>query len=202
MRIIDISREIMTSEVYPGDPVPRLEKIKDMELGDEYTLKAIHMGLHNGTHIDAPLHFWQDGCDITGIPADVFIGPCTVVETEEPIITGQTVERYFPKNCKRILIKSNGKALFHESAATALTYLGFSLVGTDNITIEDGGCEGRAHRALLSENVAILEGLNLKDVKPGEYFLVAAPIKIAEGEAAPCRALLIDDHIFWSGAKR
>ncbi len=202
MKIIDISREILSSEVYPGDPRPKLETIKNLELGDSYTFSAIHMGLHCGTHIDAPLHFWADGCDITGLPADAFLGPCTVIEVNEEMITGAYVERYFPTKAKRIIIKSNGKAILHESAATALAYMGYILIGTDNITIEDEESDGRSHRALLAENIAILEGLSLEGVKQGEYFLLAAPLKIAGAEAAPCRAFLIDDHIFWSGAKK
>ena len=202
MRVIDISREILSSEIYPGDPTPKLETIRSFELGDEYALSAIHMGLHNGTHIDAPSHFWADGVDIVGVSNETFLGPCTVIEVNEEMVTGAYVERYFPPNAKRVIIKSNGKAVLHESAATALAYMGYILVGTDNISIEDLEGDGRTHRALLGDNISILEGLNLKEVKQGEYFLVAPPLKIAGAEAAPCRAFLIDDHIFWSGTKR
>ena len=111
------------------------------------------------------------------------------------------VERYFPRNTKRILIKSKGKAFLHETAATELSYLGYYLVGTDAQSIETEESGGRTHKALLMDNVAILEGLDLSKVSEGDYFLVAPPLKIDGAEAAPCRALLISDYIFWSSNK-
>lgn len=202
MNIIDISKDLITAEVYPGDPEPRLEKIREIEKGAEYNLATVFMGLHNATHIDAPLHFLDDGNDISSVDPTAFIGPCVVVEVPEGIITGAVVERYFPRNTKRILIKSKGKAFLHETAATELAYLGYYLVGTDSQTIETEESGGRTHRALLMDNIAILEGLDLSKVQEGDYFLVAPPLKIDGAEAAPCRALLISDYIFWSGDKK
>lgn len=201
MKIFDISKDILTAEVYPGDPEPRLKKVADIEKGAEYNLSEISMCLHNGTHIDAPLHFFSDGSDISSVDPTAFVGPCVVVEVPEGIITGDIVERYFPRNTKRILIKSNGKAFLHETAATILSVLGCYLVGTDAQTIETAESGGRTHRALLTDNIAILEGLDLKNVQEGDYFLAAPPLKIGGAEAAPCRALLISDYIFWSGEK-
>lgn len=201
MKIFDISRDILSAEVYPGDPEPRLKKVAEIEKGAEYNLSEISMCLHNGTHIDAPLHFFSDGSDISSVDPTAFVGPCVVVEVPEGIITGAIVERYFPRNTKRIIIKSNGKAFLHETAATILSVLGCYLVGTDAQTIETAESGGRTHRALLADNIAILEGLDLKNIKEGDYFLVAPPLKIEGAEAAPCRALLISDYIFWSGEK-
>lgn len=201
MKIFDISRDILTASVYPGDPEPRLKKVADIEKGAEYNLSEISMCLHNGTHIDAPLHFFNDGEDISSVDPSAFVGPCVVIEVPEGIITGAIVDHYFPRNTKRILIKSNGKAFLHETAATELAVLGCYLVGTDAQTIETADSCGRTHRALLTDNIAILEGLDLKNVQEGDYFLVAPPLKIEGAEAAPCRALLISDYIFWSGEK-
>ena len=75
------------------------------------------------------LHFLPEGGDICSVPTDAFIGPCTVVEVPEGMITGAFIEEYFPRNAKRILIKSHGKAYLHESAASELSYLGYILVG-------------------------------------------------------------------------
>lgn len=201
MKIFDISKDILTAEVYPGDPEPKIKKVADINEGADYNLSEISMCLHNGTHIDAPLHFFSDGSDISSVDPTAFVGPCVVVEVPEGIITGAIVERYFPRNTKRILIKSNGKAFLHETAATELAVIGCYLVGTDAQTIETAESGGRTHRALLADNIAILEGLDLKNIKEGDYFLAAPPLKIGGAEAAPCRALLISDYIFWSGEK-
>ena len=199
MKFIDISKDVMTCEVYPGDPTPTLEQVKTIGYENEYNLSTINMCLHNGTHMDAPLHFLPNGNDITEYPPEVFIGPCVVVEVPEIIITGAFVEEYFPRNAKRILVKSGGKAVFHESAASAIAQMGYYLVGTDGMTVEPEGSDGRTHRMFLMDNIALLENLDLSNVKKGDYFLSAAPIKIKGAEAAPVRAFLVSDFIFWSG---
>lgn len=201
MKFIDISKDVMTCEVYDGDPVPQLQQVKTIGESAEYNLSKIEMCVHNGTHMDAPLHFLPNGNDITEIPPEVFIGPCVVVEVPEIIITGAFVEEYFPRNAKRILIKSHGKATLHESAASELSHLGYILVGTDGLTVEPEGSDGRTHRMFMVDNIALLENLDLKNVESGDYFLTAAPIKISGSEAAPVRAFLVSDYIFWSGDK-
>lgn len=199
MKIIDISKDVMTCEVFTGDLAPNLERVKSIGDGCEYNLGKIDMCLHNGTHMDAPLHFLPNGNDITDFNPDVFFGPCVVVQVANEMITGAFVEEYFPRNAKRILIKSHGKAVLHESAASELSHMGYVLVGTDAMTVEPEGSDGRTHRMFMVDNIALLENLDLENVESGDYFLAAAPIKISGAEAAPVRALLISDYIFWSG---
>lgn len=201
MKIIDISKDVLNCEVYPGDPAPSLRKVKSISDECEYNLSKIDMCLHNGTHIDAPLHFLPNGNDITEIFPEVFFGPCVVVEADVEMITGAFVEEYFPRNAKRVLVKSNGKAVFHESAASEISHLGYVLVGTDSMTVEPEGSDGRTHRMFMVDNIALLENLDLSKVKKGDYFLSAAPIKISGAEASPVRAFLVSDYIFWSGDK-
>ena len=202
MKIIDISKDVMNCEVYPGDPIPTIEMVN--EIGDEceYNLGKLSMCLHNGTHMDAPLHYLPNGSDITEIDPEVFFGPCVVVEVAEAFITGAFVEEYFPRNAKRILIKSHGKAVFHESAASELSHMGYILVGTDGMSVEPEGSDGRTHIMFLVDNIALLENLDLEKVEPGKYFLAAAPVKISGAEASPVRALLVSDFIFWSGEQK
>lgn len=199
MHIIDISNDLLTAEVYEDDPVPKLQSVRALEKGDPYTLNALYAGLHNGTHVDAPSHFLEGAADISEVALDACIGPCRVVEVTPGVVTGEVVENSFPRNCERILLKSGGKAFLHESAATVLAYYGCKLVGTDGLSVEPSNGTGETHKALLSANVAILEGLNLTEVSGGEYFLIAPPVKIGGGEAAFTRAVLISDYIFWSG---
>lgn len=152
--------------------------------------------------MDAPLHFLPYGADITEIPHEVFFGPCVVVETDTPVITGAFVEEYFPRNAKRIIVKSNGVSYFHESAASALADIGYILLGTDGMTVEPEESDGRTHRMFMMNDITLLENLDLSNVESGDYFLSAAPIKISGAEAAPVRAFLVSDFIFWSGDKK
>ena len=202
MKIIDISKDVMTCAVFPGDPTPSIKTVKNIDDECPYNLSTINMCLHNGTHMDAPLHFLPNGNDITTFDPEVFLGPCVVVEVAEEMITGAFVEEYFPRNAKRILVKSNGKAFFHESAASELSHMGYILVGTDGMTVEPEGSDGRTHRMFMVDNIALLENLDLENVSSGDYFLSAAPIKISGAEAAPVRALLVSDFIFWSGDQK
>lgn len=197
MSIIDISNDLLTAEVYEGDPVPEITRVKKIP-DCYYNLSTVFACLHNGTHVDAPLHFLDDGDSIDKLNLEKFIGPCRVIEVSPGIITGQLIENSFPRDCKRILIKSHGKAYLHYTAAEELAYLGYELIGTDANTVEAPDSDGTTHRSLLSKNIAILEGLNLENAHNGEYFLIAPPVRIDGAEASFARALLVDDYIFWS----
>ncbi len=202
MRIIDISNDLLTAEVYEGDPIPEMKRVRGISPDSYYNLSVLDACLHNGTHIDAPLHFVPDADSVDKLPLEKFIGPCKVIEVSEGIITGRLVEEYFPRDCKRVLIKSKGRAFIHCTGAEVMSHLGYELVGTDGVTVEAPDSDGSTHRTLLNANIAILEGLNLEDAKSGEYFLIAPPVKIGGAEASFTRAVLISDYIFWSSKNR
>lgn len=197
MKIIDISRDILTAEVYPGDPEPRTQHYLKMEEGDDCNLTALYMCLHNGTHIDAPNHFIEDGATVETLELERFIGECTVIEVPEGPIHGAYVDDHITEGCERLIVKGNGKAYFSDSGAFALASLGVKLVGTDANSVGTHGAQVAPHRAFLGNNIPLLEGLNLEDVAPGKYFLIAPPLKISGVEATPTRALLISDYLFW-----
>ena len=157
--------------------------------------------LHCGTHADAPLHFIPGGTPINAVPVEPFIGECRVIEVPPGRITGEYVDNHFPRRCERLLIKSGGKAWFEKTGAEEAAYLGYKLIGTDANSVGNPEDQVNPHRALLGEDVAVLENLDLSKVDPGRYFLVAQPLMINGVEASPVRALLIDGHIFWSGGK-
>lgn len=201
MQIIDISKDITRCELYPGDPPVQLETVQTIADGCDCNLSAIYTGLHNGTHADAPLHFLDGGDSIEKADLRVFFGECHVIEVPPGAITGEYVNRYFPEKAERILVKSGGKAWFLESAAEELAFSGVRLIGTDALSVGTSGAQQETHVAFLRENVSILENLELEDVKPGRYFLAAQPLKIGGAEAAPVRAVLLADYVFWSGSK-
>lgn len=197
-KITDITRDIVTTPVYPGDPEPELSAFSDMEKGSACNISVLKTGLHSGTHVDAPLHFLSKGSKINDYPPDVFIGECRVIEVPPGCIRGADVDRLFPKDTDRVLIKSDGKAYFDKTGAEEVAFFKIKLIGTDSNSVGHDGDQIGPHRAFLSDGVAILENLDLSEVGPGRYFLIALPAKIHGAEAAPARAVLVHDHLFWS----
>ncbi len=202
MEIIDISRDILKTPVYPGDPEGYVDNIKSIRAGDNCNLNAVYSCLHTATHVDAPLHFIDGASANESMPLDLFIGECQVVETPPGPITGAFAEDNFPwSGCERLLIKGNGFSHLMESSAYYIADSGIKLVGTDSQTIGIHGQNESVHKALLSADIPIIEGLDLSNVAPGTYFLMAQPLKIQGLEAAPLRAVLVKEHIFWSGSR-
>ncbi len=189
MKILDISREILTAQVYPGDPEPEYTWLTRITEGDECNLSKISMSLHTGTHVDAPYHYIEKGETIEAAQLEKFCGRCTVV-TIKGMITGDDMEKILPYCKNKLLLHGDGKAFLTQSAAFVIADSGLELIGTDAISIAAPNEEMRVHKELLCSNVAVLEGLDLRKVKDGEYFLVAFPIKVGKLEAAPCRAVL------------
>lgn len=190
MKFYDISTDILKTQVYPGDSLPSTKVVNSIKNGDEYNLSDIAMCLHTGAHIDAPFHFLQNGKTIEELPLQNFVGSC-VVKTANSKITAEWVNNNLPLNCKRLLIKSGGKEFLTDDAVLELCNKNIKLVGIDSLSVAPEENESSIHRELMKNNIAILEGIDLNEIKDGEYFLVAAPIKIGGAEAAPCRAFLI-----------
>ena len=198
MDIIDITKRFFSADVYPGDPRPEAEQIAEIGDDSECNLTVVHACVHNGTHADAPSHFLPNGITIDEMMLDAYIGPCTVIEVPGEVITGEYVDEFFPKDCKRLLVKGGGRAYFMDSSAQELAERGLLLIGTDSLSVGTKGNQTGPHKAFLSEGVAILEGLELTRVEPGEYFLFAPPVPYDGLDGAPVRAVLISDYIFWS----
>ena len=95
MIIHDISRDALKVPVFDGDPQTKVEQLKSIENGDEYNLSAVSATSHLGTHIDAPLHFCEDGSPIDKVRLNTFYGKCTVISVRG-ILTGDDVERLLP----------------------------------------------------------------------------------------------------------
>ena len=187
MRIFDISRDIMTTKPYGTDPVPKLKQIARLEKAG-YNLSRIEMSLHAATHVDAPLHFIEKGADISSVLVEIFVGPCTVMT-----VPSQKLDAMFfmtQKFEERLILRGGGELT--ESAIGYLYSRGLKLIGTDRESIGQPTDEKTAHVTLLGYGIAVVENLELSEVHDGNYILSAAPLKIAGGEAAPCRAVLIE----------
>lgn len=188
MRLLDITRELTTAPVFPGDPMPELKPLCRIAYGDVCNTTAISACLHNGTHMDAPLHFVEEGEDIASLSLSRCVGECSVIELSGPI-TGQQLERILPRLRDKVLIK--GAVEITQSAAFVLTDNGVTLLGVEAQSVASEQIAA-VHRQLLGSGMVLLEGLDLSKVEEGTYFLFAAPLKIGGADGAPVRAVLVE----------
>lgn len=189
IQIYDISQELISSNIFPGDTPPVLTPVKRISAGDAYNLSDLNMCVHNGTHIDAPFHFIDGAPTVDGISLQNCIGDAYVLESDG-IIDVNFIENTVPPDCCRLLIKGNVN--FSLGVAAVLEERGVVLVGCEGQSIS--ACEDciAVHNEFLSHGIAILEGLDLSAVeRDGKYTLCALPLKIAGADGAPCRAVLI-----------
>ncbi len=193
MLLYDISSDILTAKVYEGDPKPTLSYIKTTDSGDNYNLSCVSMCNHTGTHIDAPFHFDPDGKKIGDMRLSAFYGKCTVV-TIKGILTGEDMEKLLPYCRKRLILHGEGEAYLSLSAAVVIADSDVVLIGTDGLSISTAFDEMRVHMELARQEVAVLEGLDLHGIRDGEYTLCAFPLKVSDAEAAPCRAVLLEQE--------
>ena len=194
MRIIDISQEVLSCNTYPGDPSPKMEKLKSMEQGELYNLSLFSMCAHNGTHIDAPLHFIKDGKSIDEISCDKAVGYCYVAEHNGNMAADDAsfvLEKAKAEGAgERILIA--GDVTVTEEAAAVFAKAGLKLLGNEGQTVGPKDAPMRVHQILLGAEIVLLEGIVLKNVSEGKYFLSAIPLNLKGFEGAPCRAYLIE----------
>jgi arylformamidase len=211
MRIIDISLPIGRDLLaWPGNPpvevVPH-ERIAD---GKAANVSQLRLGTHTGTHVDPPIHFIEGGVGIDAVSLDTLIGPCVVADARRlPGELGpeQLDALDLPTGVVRVLFRTDNSALWRtprtlfpdaytslsEEGAQWLIGRGIRLVGTDFLSIEARGALGHpTHVTLLDAGVSIVEGLDLGEVEPGRYLLVALPLRIVGGDGGPARAALID----------
>ena len=196
MKFYDISQEVFGCAVYPGDPAPERMRLQDTSEGAEYNLTAFSMCAHNGTHVDAPLHFLRDGDSIDAIGLDAFVGKAYVAE-HHGVLSDDEAENIFDRAraldgeaARRILIK--GEVTVSAEAAKVFASKGILLLGNESMSVGPEEAPAEVHLILLGAGVVLLEGIRLAEVPEGVYFLSAAPLNLSGAEGAPCRAILID----------
>ena len=192
MKIYDISQEVFSCGVYPGDPKPEKQTLCAISDGELYNLTAFSMCAHNGTHIDAPFHFLSDGRTVDRMPLEAFVGECYVARHEGDL-TAADAEEIFSRSggAQRILIA--GKATVTAEAARVFAEKELLLLGNEGQTVGPAEAPMEVHLILLGRGIALLEGIVLTDVPEGRYFLSAAPLNLAGADGAPCRAYLIGE---------
>lgn len=203
MEVFDISMEISEDMVvYEGDSRVRLMRVKDISV-DGVALSEITLGLHSGTHVDAPAHYLEDGKSVDQIPP--IVGKAIVFDLShiEDRITSLDLMRLEIKEGDIVLFKTQNSMLEGGDFSQEFVHLGddgadflvdrkVKAVGIDYLSVEAfGSKEHYVHKKLLSNNIAIIEGLVLGKIQPGSYTLFCLPLKVKGGEAAPARCILL-----------
>jgi arylformamidase len=204
VEIFDISQTLQEGiTVWPGDPEFRIFRISGLQNGQGANVSAIHMGTHTGTHLDAPLHLDNAASGVESVPLSHLIGAARVLEfNSDTCIRTSNLELLDLQGVSRVLFKtSSGETpesmldknyvSLSEEAAEYLAEKGIVLLGIDAPSVDAWSSEDLpVHRILLKNNIAILEGLRLKSVSPGDYELICLPLKLAGCDGAPVRAIL------------
>jgi arylformamidase len=188
--------------VYDGNPGVELERASSIADGDPANVSKLSLGVHTGTHVDAPLHFIDGAPGVEGIPLDALVGPAVVVDATGVDALGEAELEGLgiPAGAERVLLKTRNSELWNRddftrdflrldgSGARFVVARGIRTVGIDYLSIGDH----EAHRELLGAGVVPVEGLDLRGVQPGEYTFICLPLDIVGSDGGPARAILID----------
>lgn len=208
MHTYDISLTISPSlPTWPGDPSVVLERVEKIEDGSDANVSRIDIGVHTGTHVDAPYHFFRNGKTVENINLNLLTGRAYVLYLPDvDTITASVLERsQIPPRTRRVLFKTRNSTYWKNNenqfqtdfvalSADGADYLirrGVKLVGVDYLSVAPFDQSRPTHEILLSAGVVILEGLDLSGVTQGRYTLYCLPLKLAGSDGAPARAILI-----------
>ncbi len=199
--------------VWEGDPQVVIRSVASIERGDIANVSRLEIGVHTGTHVDAPVHFLPGRKGVDRLVLDTLVGPAYVVDLSDVVheVNGRDFEvANIPENTRRLLCKISNSGLWarlpsvfdrdfvgiSSDGAQWLINHRIELVGVDYLGVERFESVGNGaptHHALLENEMVIVEGLNLSDIPAGDYTLICLPVKIKNSDGAPCRAILIKE---------
>jgi arylformamidase len=203
MKLYDISVPIHPGMIiYEGNPGVELERVDSIPDGAHANVSRLVLGVHTGTHVDAPLHFIEQGPGSESVELEPLIGSASVVDATA--VSGDIDEDALaaldiPPGAERVLLKTTNGRLWEGdvfsrdfirltgSGARYLIDQGVRVIGIDFLSIGDG----EAHRELLGAGVIPIEGLDLRAVEPGDYQLICLPLRLEGSDGAPARAVLL-----------
>jgi arylformamidase len=210
-KILDITLTVTPDlPVWPGDPKVSLERFNKMEEGAVCNISRMALGVHTGTHMDAPFHFVHGAETMESLPLELLIGSALVVAVPENCmaITDEVLKQAkIPVGCARVLFKTRNSHFWQEiplrfhtdftaispDGAEWLVKNGIKFVGVDYLSVAAFNQGAPTHQVLLKAGVIILEGVNLAGITAGTYQLVCLPMKLGGSDGAPARAVLIQD---------
>lgn len=208
MRIYDISLTISPNlPSWPGDPKINLERVENIESGDNANVSRLDISVHTGTHVDAPFHFVSGGATVEQIPLKLLTGRVYLLYLPDvELITASVLEHAdIPPRTRRLIFKTRNSDFWAKGVAEfqtgfvgvspdAAQYLvdrGVKLVGVDYLSVAPYKQSRPVHEILLKAGVVVVEGLDLSGVSQGRYTLYCLPLKIEGCDGAPARAMLV-----------
>jgi len=207
MKIYDVTVAIgPKTPIYAGDPPAAVESAKRLAGGDSANVSKLAFGAHTGTHVDAPNHFIEGTRRVDQLDLNKLIGPCRVIRVADYVPTIEPEHFDNIEGIERVIFKTMNSEFWNDTefhsdfahlspaAAEKLVENGVKLVGIDYLSIERFRSGDHAvHKAFLSKEIIILEGLDLREIEPGDYELICLPLKYegGEGDGAPARTVLI-----------
>jgi arylformamidase len=210
-RILDITLTISSiMPTWPSDPCVVLERMSKIEDGANANVSRMVMGVHTGTHVDAPIHFLPGTTGVDVLPLDILIGPVQVIHLSDAVdsINAEVIRRAGLKpGTQRVLFRTrnsdywaNNENQFQKGfvaipldGAQCLVELGVRLVGIDYLSISPYKNSRPTHETLLKANMIVLEGVDLSQVPEGIYQLICLPLKLSGCDGAPARVVLLQD---------
>jgi arylformamidase len=203
-RYHDLTRALHAGmPVYPGDPPCTLAWASRVER-DGVNVAALGFGSHTGTHVDAPYHLREDGARVGALPLDLFMGPTLLLDARgTDVIDSHWLKPRLTPGCTRLLLRTGAWGVddsfpthwipLSEDAAVLLVRSGIRLLGTDAPSPDAAGSNDLpVHRTLLEDDIAIVENLLLDEAPEGVHQLIAFPLRLAEADASPLRAVLVE----------
>lgn len=189
---------------WPDNPPVRIRAFFHMDRGDPGTVSEMSLGVHTGTHMDAPVHFYKRGVGMDRLPFEAVLGPARVLTIKDKeSIKEKELRSHRIREGERILFKTRNSfrcwrtdsfledfVYISPEGARYLADRGVQTVGVDYLSV--GGMHNgpEIHQILLRGKIWIIEGLNLSRVAPGDYELICLPLKIIDTDGAPARAIL------------
>jgi arylformamidase len=178
-----------------------------MSRGNTANVSQVSFGVHTATHIDAPNHFIDGAKRVHEIDPNKLIGSCRVIEIDKDVIAIEPEHVGDVAGAERVLFKTRNSEFWatpEDGFRTDFTYItpatakllvdnDVKLVGIDYLSIEKSGSPGHpVHITLLEREIVILEGVDLRNIEPGDYELICAPLKYdgATGDGSPARTFL------------
>lgn len=190
--------------VFPGDQAFTREVALSMAKGANLDLSRITTTVHLGAHADAPSHYHREGSAIHERPIELYFGKCQVIRVNglKPKGRVNVSDLKTDIQAPRVLIDTqtfpdpekwnSDFGAFSPDLLEALAERGVKLVGIDTPSVDPEDSKAlEAHQALWRNDLAVLEGLVLRDVPEGLYTLMALPLPIEGGDASPVRAILL-----------
>lgn len=189
--------------VWPGDTPVGIERVWRMEAGSPVNVARITFSPHTGAHADAPLHYDAEGAPIGEVALDTYLGRCRVIDCigAAPAVTPGHVAGHLADAPPRVLLRTYARAPLdawdpHFCAVAPetvdlLAKNGVRLIGIDTPSLDPQESKTMdAHQRIRAHRMAILEGLVLDAIAPGDYELIALPLRLATLDASPVRAVL------------